>query len=94
MAAINQSETAVHRTADCSRTGDAVEYIVGRFFPQMMDQKNGDLMLISNLLQHGKVTVVVGIGAVIVAATDHLQGVDDDENCVRICGNEAIQLLL
>lgn len=37
VAAIDQSETAVHRTADCSRTGDAVEYIVGRFLPQMMN---------------------------------------------------------
>ena len=51
---------------------------------QMMDQQNSNLMLVGNFLQHGKVSIVVGISAVIVVATNHLQSIDDNEDRVWI----------
>ena len=51
-------------------------------------------MGIRNPFQSGEVTVVVGVGVVVVGAADHLQRVDDDQHCVRMFGEECAELLL
>ena len=91
---LHQSKTGIDSPADGCRTGDAVEHIIGSFLSQMMDQQDGDTVGIRNPFQSGEVTVVVGVGVVVVGAADHLQRVDDDQHCVRMFGEECAELLL
>ena len=46
------------------------------------------------MLQHGEVTVVVGVGVVITGAADHLQCVDDDQHRVGVLREERAELFL
>ena len=50
----------------------------------MVDQQNGDAVGVRNVLQHGEVTVVIGVGVFITGAADHLQCVDDDQHRVGV----------
>lgn len=74
----HQREAGIHRAADGRCAGDAAEHIVGKLLSQMVDQQNGDAVGIRDLLQHGEVTVVIGVGVVITGAADHLQCIDDN----------------
>ena len=79
----HQSKTGIHRPADGCRTGDAVEHIIGSFLSQMMDQQDGDAVLVRQPLQHGQVPVVIGVGGIVDGA-DHLQRIDEDQNSIRV----------
>ena len=59
----------------------------------MMDQQDGDAVLVRQPLEHRQVPVVIGVGGV-VDRTDHLQGVNDDQHCVGMCGDECVHLFL
>lgn len=48
---------------------------------------------IRQVLQHRQIPVVVGIGGV-VDWSNHLQGIDDDQHGVGVCGEECFYLLL
>ena len=60
----------------------------------MVDQQNGDAVGIRDVLQHGEVTVVIGVGVVITGAADHLQRVDDDQHRVGMLSKERTELFL
>ena len=91
---LHQREAGIHCAADGRRTGDAAEHIVGKLLSQMVDQQNGDAVGIRDVLQHGEVTVVIGVGVVITGAADHLQRVDDDQHRVGVLREERAELLL
>ena len=64
-------------------TGDTVEHIIGSFLSQMMDQQDGDAVLVRQPLQHGQVPVVIGVGDIVDRA-GHLERIDEDQNgCFR-----------
>ena len=90
---LHQREAGIHRTADGSRTGDAIEHIVSALLAQMMDQQNGDAVGIRDLFQSREVTVVVGVGSVAYRAY-HLQSVDNDQHRVRVFVKEGAELFL
>ena len=50
-------------------------------------------MLVRQPLEHRQVPVVVCVGGVVDWA-DHLQGVDNDQHGVGVCGDECVHLFL
>ncbi len=50
-------------------------------------------MLVRQPLQHRQIPVVISVSG-IVDRTDHLQGVDDDQHCVGVCGDKCVHLFL
>ena len=59
----------------------------------MVDEQDGNAVLVRQPLEHRQVPVVVGVGG-IVDWTDHLQGVDDDQYGIRMSGEECFYLFL
>ena len=51
-------------------------------------------MGVRDVLQHGEVTVVIGVGVVVVGSADHLQCVNDDQHCVGMLREERAELFL
>ena len=70
-----------------------MEHILCLFFPQMVDEQDGDAMFVRQPLEHRQVPVVVGVGGIVDWA-DHLQGVDDDQHGVRVSGEKCFYLFL
>ena len=62
---LHQSETGIYRPADGGGAGDPVEYVLCFFFPQVMNQQNGDAVLVRQTFQNGQVPVVVGVGGIV-----------------------------
>ena len=59
----------------------------------MVDEQDGNAVLVRQPLEHRQIPVVVGVGGV-MDRTDHLQGVDDDQHGVRMSGEEYFHLFL
>ena len=70
-----------------------MEHILCLFFPQMVDEQDGDAVLVRQPLEHRQVPVVIGVGGV-VDRTNHLQGVDNDQHGIGVCGDECVHLFL
>ena len=70
-----------------------MEHIVCFLLAQMMDEQDGDAVLVRQPFQDRQVPIVVGVGGVVDRA-DHLQRVDDDQHGVGVCGDECVHLLL
>ena len=70
-----------------------MEHIFRLFFPQMVDEQDGNAVLVRQPLQHRQIPVVIGVGGV-VDRTNHLQGVDDDQYGVWVSGKECVHLFL
>ena len=91
---LHQGETAVHCSADGSGARDSDEHVVCRFLPEVVEQKDGDPVLVCNLFENGQVPVIIGVGVVTVDASDHLQGIDDNQNGITVVRQKGFQLLL
>ena len=50
-------------------------------------------MLVRQPLEHRQIPVVIGVGGV-VDRTDHLQGIDNDQHGVGVCGDKCVHLFL
>lgn len=59
----------------------------------MMDEQDGDAVSVGQPLEDGEVSVVIGIGVLVVGSPDHLEGVDDDQDGVRVFCKEGFELL-
>ena len=59
-----------------------------------MDQQNGNTVFVRNSLECRQVTVVVGVGVVIVGSPNHLECVDDDQYGTRVLREKNVDLLL
>ena len=70
-----------------------MEHIVCLLLAQMVDEQDGDAVLVRQPFQHRQVPIVVGVGGV-VDRTDHLQRVDDDQHRIWMGGEEYFHLLL
>lgn len=91
---LHQCEAGIHCTADGGGTGDAVEHIFITFLAQMVNEQQGNTVLIRNTLEQREVTVVVGISVIIFCAAHLLQRVNDNQNRVRIFFEKLGELLL
>ena len=60
----------------------------------MVDQQNSNAVGVRDVLQCGEITVVVGVGIVVVGSADHLQRVYDNQHCVRMLREECTELFL
>ena len=70
-----------------------MEHIFRLFFPQMVDEQDGNAVLVRQPLEHRQIPVVIGVGGV-VDRTNHLQGVNDDQHGVGVCGDKCVHLFL
>ena len=59
----------------------------------MVDEQDGNAVLVRQPLEHRQIPVVIGVGGV-VDRTDHLQGVNDDQHGVGVCGDKCVHLFL
>ena len=91
---------ALHDPAGIGRTHQTVgacnllERIVCGLFAQMVDQQNADVILVSQCFQRADLLVITGIHTVVlIAGTNLLQGVDDDQPGVRVLIEETCKLL-
>lgn len=60
----------------------------------MVDEEDGDAVGVGQPLENGEIPVVVGVGVLIIGPPDHLEGVDDDQDGVRVFRKEVLKLLL
>ena len=70
-----------------------MEHIFCLFFPQMVDEQDGNAVLVRQPLEHRQIPVVIGVGGIVDGA-DHLQRIDEDQNSIRVSYEEALHLLL
>ena len=70
-----------------------MEHIFRLFFPQMVDEQDGDAVGIRNPFQNREVAVIVGVGCV-ASRTNHLKGVDDNQHGVGVGSEEHFYLFL
>ena len=91
---LHQRKAGVHRAADGGGAGDAVEHIVRLFFPQMVDEQDGDAMGVGQPFQRGQVAVVIGVGVVKARVADHLKRIDNDQYCVQVLRQKLPELFL
>ena len=68
-----------------------MEHIIRLLLAQMVDEQDGDAVLVRQPFQDRQVPVVVGIGGVVDRA-DHLQRVDDDQHRIWMGGEECFHL--
>ena len=70
-----------------------MEHILRFLFPQVVDEQNGDAVLVRQPLQHRQIPVVIGVGGVVYRA-DHLKCVNDDQHDVRMFPRKCVHLFL
>ena len=64
-------------------------------FAQMVDQQNADVILVRQCFQRADFLVIAGIHTVVlVAGTNLLQGINDDQSGVRVLIDKADKLFL
>ena len=88
-----EDEVAVGGAAESGGAGDHVHGIIVIHLPQMVDQQNGDAVLVRQRFQNADVPVVTGIRIRVIArSADALERVDDDEPGLRMLLQELLDL--
>jgi len=83
----------IGRTHQTIGTCNLLERIVCGLFAQMVDQQNADVILVRQCFQRADLLVIAGIHTVVlVAGTNLLQGINDDQPGVRVLIEEAGEL--
>ena len=93
--ALLQHEAGVCCAADTCGPGDHIQRILVVHLPQMMDEQDGDAVVISKPFQRRDVPVVTGVGVGVLTGLPYLlQRVDDYQRCSRMLRQEALELIL
>jgi len=88
-----QNKDGIHRTADTGGAGQTVDGISVTHLSQMVYQQNGDPQSIRDPLQLLQFLVVTTVGRFAIAGSHHLEGIDDNQYCVRMFFHELYDLL-
>ena len=90
-----QNKVGICHAAQAGRSGDHIHRIAVVHLPQMVDQKDRDVVLVCQFFQQRKLPVVVCVGIGFRNdVADLLQRVDDNEGGIRVFREELFDLIL